>query len=236
MARQTVVISLGGSLVAPSSAEASAGKPGGFIDTAFLRRFKKVVEKHLEATRFAIIVGGGKPAREYQEALKAFGANSEELDWAGIRMSRANAKVVQQVFSHESAPEIVIDPTQPMNTQKSVVVGAGYEPGFSTDYVSVLLAKSMGATSVINLTNVDYVYDKDPRRFKSANAIAKATWKEFRDIVGDAWVPGMNTPFDPRAAKLGQQLGLTVYMLNGANLKQFENCLAGKPFVGTTIQ
>jgi uridylate kinase len=29
----------------------------------------------------------------------------------------------------------------------------------------------------------------------------KISWKDFRKMVGDEWVPRMNTPFDPVAAK-----------------------------------
>ena len=53
-----VVVALGGSIVYPEA-----------IDTAFLRQFKKFVERFLRNnTKFVIVVGGGRLARVFQDA------------------------------------------------------------------------------------------------------------------------------------------------------------------------
>lgn len=80
------------------------------------------------------------------------------------------------------------------------------------------------------------VYEKDPKEFPQAKPIEEATWPEFRELVGDKWVPGMNAPFDPIAAKNSQELGLTTVILNGKNLDNLQNYLDGKEFVGTIIK
>ena len=72
--KTTIIISLGGSLVAPRE-----------IDLGFLKNFKTVIQKHLKTKRFFILVGGGKVARNYQKALLEFGAKPSERDWIGIK-------------------------------------------------------------------------------------------------------------------------------------------------------
>ena len=62
--------------------------------------------------------------------------------------------------------------------------------------------------TVINLSNVEQVYDKDPKKFPDAKPIKKLTWAGMREIVGDKWSPGMNAPFDPIAAQKAQELGV----------------------------
>lgn len=222
--KQTIIISLGGSLVAPEA-----------IDIAFLKKFRASLLKFSSKKRFFIFVGGGKPARGYQKAMADLGANQREKDVVGIMLSRANAKLVWQLFGNKASREIIINPTEKISSEKSILIGAGYEPGFSTDYVSVLAAKTWEVGTVINLTNVDYVCDKNPKKFAGAKALPEVSWKDFRKIVGDKWSPGMNIPFDPRASQLAEKLKLKVIMINGNNVKSFENFLSGKPFKGTTI-
>ena len=97
------------------------------------------------------------------------------------------------------------------------------------------LAKIYGARQIINLSNIDFVYTKDPRKFKGAKKITATSWKNFRKIVGNKWDPGKNLPFDPTAAKLAERLKLKVIIANGKNLKNLQRILQGKKFQGTTI-
>ena len=61
--KESIVISLGGSLVAP-----------GEIDLGFLKNFKHSLNKYLGTNKFFVLVGGGKVCRIYQKALLEFGA------------------------------------------------------------------------------------------------------------------------------------------------------------------
>jgi uridylate kinase len=181
-------------------------------------------------------VGGGKVCRVYQKALLEFGANNTDTDWLGINVSRLNAQIVKQLFSKNSFKEIITDPTKKIVEKNNVFVGGGYKPGWSTDYVSVLSAKTNKIGTIINLTNVDYVYDKNPSEFPNAKPIREINWKDFREIVGDKWSPGLSMPFDPRAAKLAEKLKLKVALINGKHLERLEDFLNNKPFIGTIIQ
>ena len=106
MAKENIIISLGGSLVAPNE-----------IDTAFLKVFKKSIMKNLNSKRFFIFVGGGKICRNYQKAMLEFGADNTERDVIGIDVSRLNARVVRQVFNEAAFLEVVTNPTKKVNTK-----------------------------------------------------------------------------------------------------------------------
>ena len=229
--KETIIISLGGSLVAPNE-----------IDIGFLKNFKHSLSRYARSGearqkyRFFIIVGGGKIARNYQKALAEFGANNTNKDWIGINATRLNAEVVKQLFSANSFEKVITDPTKKVKTSKNIIVGAGWKPGWSTDYCAVLIAKNYNIETIINLTNIDYVHDKDPKQFPDAKAIKEISWKDFQKIVGDKWVPGLNVPFDPRASKLAAGLKIKVAMINGKNLDRLEDFLNNKPFIGTIIK
>jgi uridylate kinase len=231
MKKETIIISLGGSLVAP-----------GEINIEFLKSFKGVLEKYFGQKRFFIVVGGGRVARMYQSAILEFGAKSSDRDWIGINVTRLNAEVVRQLFGDKSYPKIITNPNLKVKTSKDIVVGAGWKPGWSTDYDAVLIAKNHGAKTIVNLSNIDYVYDlpagrqvKIPSDFENATPLKEVSWKSFKKIVGDKWSPGTSAPFDPIASKLASKLKLKVVMINGKNLEQLENFLENKPFIGTTI-
>ena len=83
---------------------------------------------------------------------------------------------------------------------------------------------------------IDAVYDRDPKQFPDAQPIRNIDWQGFRAIVGDVWDPGMNTPFDPIAAKLAQEEAMEVAILNGRNLENLKRYLSGDTFVGTVIK
>lgn len=223
--KNTIIISLGGSLVAP-----------GDIDLGFLKNLKHVLVKYLPAKRFFVLVGGGKVCRNYQKALLEFGAKPADRDWIGINVSRLNAEVVKQLFFEFAYPKIIADPTKKIKTSKNLIVGAGWKPGWSTDYDAVLVAKTNKIKTIINLTNVDFVYDKNPAEFPDARPLKEIDWRSFERIVGDSWTPGLSMPFDPKASKLAGKLGLQVAMINGKNLERLEDFLNNKPFTGTIIK
>jgi len=223
--KETIIISLGGSLIAPND-----------IDLGFLKNFSYSLKKYLKQKRFFIITGGGKIARIYQKALLEFGAKNTDRDWIGINITRLNAQIIKQMFSVNCYPEIITDPDKKVKTNKDIVVGAGWKPGWSTDYDAVLIAKNHNIKTIINLSNIDYVYDKNPNEFPDAKPLKEVDWKTLERIVGDKWTPGLSAPFDPKASKLAAKLKLKVIIINGKNLDRLEDFLNNKPFIGTIIK
>ncbi|MBI4453022.1 UMP kinase [Candidatus Woesearchaeota archaeon] len=227
MLMKTIIISLGGSLIVPNQ-----------IDIDFLKRFRGLILQFAKNNRIAIICGGGKTCRIYQDAAKEIASISDEdLDWIGIKATRINAELVRSILGKDASNEVINDPEDKniRNIKNKIIIGAGYLPGHSSDMDAVLLAKNIGADEIINMTNIDYVYDKDPRKFKDAKQLKNISWKEFIKIIGDKWIPGKNTPFDPVAAKEAMKLKIKVIILNGNDLENFRRCLDGKGFRGTVI-
>jgi uridylate kinase len=223
------VISLGGSIVAPDG-----------VDEAFLKDFSALIGELLsrdEKRRFIFVVGGGGPARAWQKAYRnvCSSQENEQADWIGIMATRLNAQLVRAIMGEWCTQEVVIDPTQVEPLIGHVLVAAGWKPGFSTDYVAVLLAERFQANAVINLSNIKKVYTDDPRKNSNAKPIDTISWADFCAMVGDEWVPGKNVPFDPVASKYAAKMGLKVICAAGKNLPNLRNILMEQPFTGTTI-
>ena len=223
---KTIVMSLGGSLIVPDDA-----------DINFLVNFKNIIEHYAKkGFKFIVICGGGKVARNLQQAAsKIPKVTNKDLDWLGIYATRANAQLIRAILKDNAQDAIISNPNEKIRFKKNVVIAAGWKPGWSTDYDAVLLAKNLRIKEIINMSNVDYVYDKDPKKFKDAKKIEKISWNEFSKLTNQKWKAGMNVPFDPVATKEAKKSGIKVNII-GNDLKNLENLLNGKKFRGTVIE
>lgn len=226
METETIVISLGGSLIIPND-----------LDVAFLNDFKKLIFSQVEkGKKFLIITGGGKICRKYQDAAKQVSEiSNEDLDWIGIASLRLNAELLRTIFGERAHSKVIFNLSQDFPFNKPIVIGAAYEPGQSTDWDAVLGAKHMNAKRVINISNIDYVYDSDPKINPNAKKIEKISWKDYRKLIPAEWNPGLNSPFDPIASKMAEENGMEVVIMNGKPIDNLEKCLNGEEFQGTVI-
>ena len=223
---ETIVISLGGSLIVPNE-----------LDTDFLKSFKELIVSHVnQGKKFLIITGGGKICRKYQDGAKFLSnPNNDDLDWIGIASLKLNAELVRVMFGDLSHYQVIPDLSLDFPFEKPIVVGSAYKPGHSTDYDAVLGAKKIGAKKVINLSNIDYVYDSDPRINPDAKKFEKMSWDEYRVLIPAEWNPGLSSPFDPIASKMAHEEGMSVYILNGKPIDNVARLLNGEDFSGTII-
>ncbi len=224
----THVLSLGGSIVAPEHP-----------DSNFLTRFRNTIRTHVTASedRIVMVVGGGVPARMYQQAYRSIEADwdAEEADWIGIAATRLNAQLLKALFADECKDEVVTDPTAVSAMTGSILIAAGWKPGFSTDFDAVLLAEQFGAETVVNLSNVAQVYSADPKADPNARPMERVSWADFRKLVGDDWTPGSNLPFDPIATRKAAELRLAVIAAGGRNIENLARILRRQSFFGTKI-
>ncbi|MCX8013966.1 MAG: UMP kinase [Rectinema sp.] len=252
-----VVISLGGSIVAPAEGP----------DPRFLLRFRNVLLSVLEKSgdRAILVVGGGSPARKWQNAYKEFHSvlqsetsygngdralevfasmtpnmerqksMQEALDRIGIAATRLNAQLIREVFLELCPQEVVIDPTAEFEFKGRILVASGWKPGFSTDYDAVILAERFKANRVINLSNVAQIYDDDPRKNPFAKPLKNVTYDVLLKMTGTEWNPGANVPFDPIALAKAKEIGLEIIFASGTELDNFRAILESREFVGTII-
>ena len=164
-------MSLGGSLIAPKE-----------LDIKFLKDFRTLILNFVKkGNKVVIICGGGNTALDYQLAAKKVNSKVEakDLDWVGIGATKINAHLVRAMFGSLAYENILDDPRKKIVSNKKIIIGAGFTPGHSSDMGSVLAAKTFGADTVINLSNIAYVYDKDPSKFKNAKNKKKWIGRHF---------------------------------------------------------
>src|SRR3989344_4253722 len=113
MKEETIVISLGGSLVVPEE-----------IDVEFLHDFRDLILEHVaQGKKFVITVGGGKICRKYQAVAKELATpKREDLDWLGIASIKLNAELLRVIFGEHVHEEVISNPSKKFDLTKPVVI------------------------------------------------------------------------------------------------------------------
>lgn len=208
-----IVLSLGGSLINPGS-----------VDVSYLNSFKKMILSSKE--KCVIVCGGGVVARQYIRAASVL--SKTDADRVGIAATMLNASLLGHAFGSKVQ-------SIPRKTGGRLTVAGGWNPGNSTDYCAVMWAVKNDVKTVYNLTNIDYVYDKDPQKFRSAKPLKDLAWDDYLELVGK-WKSGLHSPFDPVASRAAKRHGIKVVILDGKKLNNLHRALSGRSFVGTVIR
>ncbi|MDP3027286.1 MAG: UMP kinase [Nanoarchaeota archaeon] len=228
MRKKVVVISLGGSLIIPEK-----------INTEILERFKRVLLRHTIKYRFVVVCGGGKVARTYINGLNSNNRKKQYFQsLLGISVTRTNARFMTYFFgkdANQGMPHDMKDVENLLIKNEVVFCGAlRYGKNETSDGAAAKLAHHFN-TDFINLTNVKGLYEKDPKKFRSAEFIPDISHKDFCKMAKKIeYKPGQHFILDQKAAKIIKKYKITTYIL-GPELKNLDNLLNGKHFVGTII-
>ena len=221
---KSIVLSLGGSVL--------------LSDNQDHDYFQKLIHLlHHISTQYKLymVVGGGNIARKYIRLGRHLDFNESRLDTLGIEITRVNAKLLTYLLDKTNTViPSTTDEAKKMKTQ--IVVMGGTTPGHSTDMVGAELAEKVNAERFIIATNVDGIYDNDPKRYHNAKQLPTVSIDQLIKRYGTSWdSAGKHTVIDGPALKIIKRAKLTTYVVNGARLHQLENALLGRDFNGSKI-
>ncbi len=205
---RTVVVSLGGSVMAPDG-----------IDWEYLDAFTAFIAQHPDI-RWIIVVGGGKTLRTILPHIKG----DTQKDLVGIAVTRVNAQIVISKLRNVY-PHVLTDLSLPEDS--SVYVSGGFTPGRTTDDVAVQFALAHNADLLVNLTNVDGI-------LVDGRVQSNMSSEQFFTLF-DVHTPGMSAPFDPVAARRAFDHKQDVHIISGRHLERLESLLNAKPCIGTIL-
>jgi uridylate kinase len=132
-----------------------------------------------------VITGGGEIARHYINLARNLGSDEANLDIMGIEVSRLNARLLIAALGDEAysaVPKNLEEISVAVASNKIVIVG-GLHPGQSTNATSALIAETLKASSFVNATNVDGIYDSDPNTNSNARLFREITVDECMEIL-----------------------------------------------------
>lgn len=220
-----IVISLGGSIFAKDHG----------VDLDYIRGFSEALLSLTSEHEFYIVTGGGRTARNYIDAGRGLGADEKFLDTMGIAATRLNAMILRAALGNTN-PNIPARVEEAKTTGREIFVMGGTVSGHSTDAVSAMLAEQIGADLLINATNVDGVYERDPKKDPGAKRYDRLTAEELIKIVKtQGYRAGTSSVIDPKAAEIIRKNRLKTAIVDGRNVDNIISAIHGK-IQGTTIE
>jgi len=169
----------------------SLGKSG--VETRSLERTANEIAQASKSASIAIVIGGGNIWR-FRDNKNLTSLPRIESDYLGMLATVFNAttlkaalkkmKVRVETFSTVTAPKEIIKPyqisaVQKFLTKKGVVILAGGtgKPFVTTDSGAALRAKELKCDLLVKATNVNGVFNKNPRDNKNAKLLKALDYK-----------------------------------------------------------
>ena len=222
-----VVLSLGGSIIIK-----------GDEDRTYIGQLVKALRSFPRDTRFVIVTGGGRLAREYIGTARELGADETTLDELGIEATRLNAWLLISALASDcnNDPFRTIEEALELSSIHRFVVGGGTHPGHTTDAVSAMIAERWRADMFVNMTAVPGAHTSDPKKDPKARRIPKMSSSKLLELVSSEMMgAGSHSVMDPLAAKVISRSSIRTFIIDGRDLVSLKNVLKGERFEGTTV-
>jgi len=221
--KKRIVIKLSGSIFAMDN-------------TKVLKDYASFLVKISKICQPVVIAGGGKIARHYISHARTSGADESTLDELGIEVSRLNAKLLIYALKNKAYPH---PPTNLQEVKHAVdsgliVISGGLHPGQSTNATAALIAEKVHASEFLNTTDVDGIYDSDPRKNKKAKKFKRIELKNLRKLlVHEETIAGGYDLMDIVALKVIERSKIKTRILK-SDIKNIEKAIKGNS-IGTEI-
>jgi uridylate kinase len=229
-----IILKIGGSLLFKKNLE---------INTAKIEELYNITQNEEIYKISAIICGGGIIARNYINASRKFRENESLCDIIGIEVSRINARILLGAFGDKAYPVVpknMEELARALITQKLIIMG-GLQPGQSTTSVALEVAEYSRVERVVILTDVDGIYDKDPKIHKDAKLLDTITPKKLQSLILNDFddnqaLAGEYRIFDLVSLQILTRSNIKVTLMSGQNLHEFKKFMNGsKVILGTEI-
>jgi uridylate kinase len=209
----------------------------GDILEQFAKEIKSVVDIGCEV---AIVVGGGNI---FRGAAPNSGIDRSQGDYMGMLATVINGMAIQSALENEDVytrlmsaikMEQVAEPfirrraIRHLEKGRVVIFGAGTgNPYFSTDSGGALRANEIQADVLLKGTNVDGVYNADPRKDPNATKYSRITFKEA--------IQKSLKVMDMTAFTLSQENGLSIIVFNMNKKGNLKRIVEGED-IGTLVK
>lgn len=211
-----IVIDIGGSILA-------SPEP----NLEYIKNFAEFLVELSKKNEVFVVVGGGEVARKYISVAKKLGASNEYCDEIGILATKLNAMLLvasleKLAKTNKKIPESIEE--VPCN-QKIFIIG-GTKPGQTTDAVAAGIARKCKADLLVIATNVDGIYEEDPKKNPLAKRFEKLGFSELLGLVKNyEHEPGFSMVIDKTAAKIIAKDRIKTVVINGKKIENIKKAI-----------
>ena len=223
-----VSISLGGSLLTGKRTH----KEDTVLNLDTYRRYAETLKAlHLEGHQLMVVCGGGKPARYYIELAKALDASRDIQDNLGVKATHVNALLLMAALGEYADTNRIYQRGSDVKLRVpgKIWVGGGYKPKSSHDYRAAIMADKMEADLIIKATDVNGVYDINPKTHSDAVKLEKLTYDQLIKIIKDntRQHPGEYGLFDLKGVHLAKRVKIPIIFIDGTDPEEIRRAIEG---------
>lgn len=184
-----------------------------------------------------VVSGGGIIARHYVNLARSLGSDESSLDEMGIEISRLNAMLLSAALGDYVYPVI------PSNLEEisiacqsgKIIISGGLHPGQSTNATAALICEKIKADRFLNATDVDGIYDSDPKKNTKAKMFKEITIKKCLDLLNNESTQAGNYELmDIVAMKVIERSKIPTYVIK-SDPKVIRNLIMENRQTGTKI-
>lgn len=201
------------------------------------KQYSDILTNLTRNVQLIVITGGGSIARLYINFARKLGLDEASLDLLGIAISRVNAKLLIASMGHFAYPEVPmsLDDVARFVESNKIIVSGGLHPGQSTNATSALIAEKTRASEFINATDVNGIYDSDPRKNKNAHLFAKIELDKLLNmLLKESSMAGEYDLLDIVALKVIERSKIRTKVIL-SNPKNISNTVQGRKYIGTEL-
>ena len=222
-----IIVRVGGSVV---GSPLNASLIGKYVD--LLKSLKQ------QGHEVVAVVGGGSLAREFIKIAANLGLEEAQKDWAAIHVSRLFAQLFVLGLGDEGCGKVPVslDEAEECLSSGKIVVLGGLRPGMTTDSVAALVGERVNADLLVKGSNIDGIYNKDPRKYFSAKRLDLVKFEDLGKIFeADSHCAGINQVIDPEAIKILSRSRLRTIVVDGYKSQNVLDAVNGKK-IGTVVE
>ena len=208
-----IALKIGGSVMFPKHGP----------DSSYIKKLSTIVKKIRKDHDIVLCLGGGEFARNYVSSIQL---DDDEKEWVMINLIKVNVQALSYVLKMD-----------PVHTEsefgvKNSIIG-GTKPGRSTDSSIATAALKINADLLIKATNVNGIYDKDPKKHEDASMIEKLSFSELKKIIPNS-SPGNYGILDKSAIETICNNKIKTRIINGRDPNNILRVINGEK-LGTVI-
>jgi len=218
MDKRDIVLKIGGSILYKDNQDINfdiLGKLKGWY-VGNREQFQKVV----------LITGGGAMSRHLQEKMKGNIANEHALHNIAMSVTQTSAELLAGYLGDKNIliPKRLGDAYEHLVKEgPGTIVSGGLKAGWSTDMDAVVFSDILQERRVFKISDIDYIYDKDPEKFPDAKPIKDMSWDDYFELFSitenDVHKANTSIPIDRECANFSKNKGLSFFVCGGKNIQ-----------------
>ncbi|NMC09046.1 hypothetical protein GYA44_01810 [Candidatus Microgenomates bacterium] len=181
-------------------------------------------ESKEEYEKIVLIIGGGALSRDMQGRIKE-DMDQEYLHNIGMTVTQTNAALLQGFLNDTDVfvPNTLGEAFEYLvEDGKKVLLSGGLKSGWSTDMDAAVFADIISVDRIFKLSDINYVYDKDPKEFEDAKPLKDISWGDYFSMFnitdGDVHKANGKIPIDVGCAQFSKNKDLSFVITGGESL------------------